>query len=74
MQEILAIKPDMIFLWDEAWFAFAGFTYNYKQRTGMFVAQKLYDKYRSNSYREEYADHIKNLKKDEISSLPDPEK
>ena len=47
MQEILAIKPDMIFLWDEAWFAFAGFTYNYKQRTGMFVAQKLYEKYRS---------------------------
>lgn len=73
MQEILAIKPDMIFLWDEAWFAFAGFTYNYKQRTGMFVAQKLYDKYRSNSYREEYADHIKNLKKDELPALPNPD-
>ena len=23
MMEVLAIKPDMIFLWDEAWFAFA---------------------------------------------------
>ena len=23
MREVLAIKPDMIFLWDEAWFAFA---------------------------------------------------
>mgnify|MGYP001823030202 FL=1 len=23
MEEVLAIKPDMIFLWDEAWFAFA---------------------------------------------------
>ncbi len=33
MEEVLAIKPDMIFLWDEAWFAFAGFTYIYKQRT-----------------------------------------
>ncbi|MFO7719815.1 MAG: aminotransferase class I/II-fold pyridoxal phosphate-dependent enzyme [Gillisia sp.] len=74
MQEILAIKPDMIFLWDEAWFAFAGFTYNYKQRTGMFVAQKLHEKYKSSAYREEYEAHIKNLKKDEISSLPDPDK
>ncbi len=73
MQEVLAIKPDMIFLWDEAWFAFAGFTYNYKQRTGMFVAQKLCDKYQSDSYREEYNAHIKNLKKDEVSKLPNPD-
>ncbi|OBX25565.1 arginine decarboxylase [Gelidibacter algens] len=74
MQAILAIKPDMVFLWDEAWFAFAGFTYNYKQRTGMFVAQKLCEKYRSSAYREEYDAHIKNLKKDDIPSLPDPDK
>ncbi len=40
MEEVLAIKPDMIFLWDEAWFAFAGFTYTYKQRTGMYIARK----------------------------------
>ncbi|HKL35289.1 MAG TPA: aminotransferase class I/II-fold pyridoxal phosphate-dependent enzyme [Salegentibacter sp.] len=73
MQEILAIKPDMIFLWDEAWFAFAGFTYNYKQRTGMFVAQKLCDKYQSKSYREEYEAHIKSLKKKEIPRLPNPD-
>ncbi|MBP8067623.1 MAG: hypothetical protein KAY27_03585, partial [Pedobacter sp.] len=26
MEEVLAIKPDMVFLWDEAWFAFASFT------------------------------------------------
>ncbi len=74
MQEILAIKPDMVFLWDEAWFAFAGFTYNYKQRTGMFVAKKLYQKYNSSAYREEYEEHVKSLKKDEIPRLPDPEK
>ncbi|MGW1456423.1 aminotransferase class I/II-fold pyridoxal phosphate-dependent enzyme [Salegentibacter agarivorans] len=73
MQEVLAIKPDMIFLWDEAWFAFAGFTYNYKQRTGMFVAQKLFNKYQSDSYREEYNAHIKGLKKNEIPSLPNPD-
>ncbi len=25
MEECLAIKPDLVFLWDEAWFAFAAF-------------------------------------------------
>jgi len=74
MEEILAIKPDMIFLWDEAWFAFAGFTYNYKQRTGMFVAQKLHKKYSSSRYREEYEAHINSLKEGEIPRLPDPDK
>ena len=74
MQAILAIKPDMIFLWDEAWFAFAGFSYNYKQRTGMFTAQRLYEKYRSSSYREEYEAYMENLEKDEIPVLPDPDK
>lgn len=74
MEQILAIKPDMIFLWDEAWFAFAGFTYIYKQRTGMFVAKKLFKKYRSEAYKKEYKAHIKNLSEGEIPSLPDPEK
>ncbi|SDG56656.1 aminotransferase class I/II-fold pyridoxal phosphate-dependent enzyme [Psychroflexus sediminis] len=74
MEEILAIKPDMIFLWDEAWFAFAGFTYNYKQRTGMYVADKLSKKYKTDKYRIEYEEHIKGLKKGEVSKLPDPDK
>ncbi|MBZ9786266.1 aminotransferase class I/II-fold pyridoxal phosphate-dependent enzyme [Psychroflexus sp. CAK57W] len=74
MEEILAIKPDMIFLWDEAWFAFAGFTYNYKQRTGMYVADKLSKKYKTDKYRIEYKEHIKGLKKGEIPKLPDPDK
>jgi len=73
MQEILAIKPDMIFLWDEAWFAFAGFTYTYKQRTGMFTAKKLQERYQSLAYKKEYAQHIKSLKADEISLLPNPD-
>ena len=73
MEEILAIKPDIIFLWDEAWFAFAGFTYNYKQRSGMFVANKLHKKYKSSKYRIEYEEHIKNLKKGETPKLPDPD-
>jgi arginine decarboxylase len=74
MQEVLAIKPDMVFLWDEAWFAFASFTYMYKQRTGMYVAQKLYEKYKTPEYREEYEQHIQGLKEGQRPTLPDPDK
>jgi len=74
MEEVLAIKPDIIFLWDEAWFAFAGFTYTYKQRTGMFVANKLYHKYRSKGYREKYENHIESLSEGENPLMPDPDK
>ena len=74
MEEVLAIKPDMIFLWDEAWFAFAGFAYSYKQRTGMFTAKKLYEKYSSDIYRKKYREHIKGLGKEDRSILPDPDK
>jgi arginine decarboxylase len=74
MEEVLAIKPDMIFLWDEAWFAYAGFTYTFKQRTGMYVAKKLHEKYQSVLYRKRYEKHIKNLAPDQSPSLPDPDK
>ena len=52
MEECLAIKPDLIFLWDEAWFAFARFEPTYRMRTAMHCAQQLREKYRSDSYRE----------------------
>lgn len=74
MEEVLTIKPDMVFLWDEAWFAFASFTYTYKQRTGMYVAQKLYNKYKSEAYRLQYKDHVASLKPGESPKMPDPEK
>jgi arginine decarboxylase len=74
MERVLAIKPDMIFLWDEAWFAFAGFTYNYKQRTGMHVAKKLEGKYKSRNYKTKYNEHKKNLKSNELPIMPDPDK
>ncbi len=74
MEEVLAIKPDMIFLWDEAWFAFAGFAYNYKQRTGMFTAKRLREKYSSESYKKKYKEHIKSLKEGDLPRLPDPAK
>ncbi|MBS1941115.1 MAG: aminotransferase class I/II-fold pyridoxal phosphate-dependent enzyme [Bacteroidetes bacterium] len=74
MEQVLAIKPDMIFLWDEAWFAYAGFSYIFKQRTAMFSAARLHRKYHSEAYRKEYAEHIASLKKGEEPLLPDPEK
>jgi len=55
MEEVLAIKPDMIFLWDEAWFGFACFTPTHRQRTAMNNADQLYERYRSDAYRKEYA-------------------
>ena len=70
MEEVLSIKPDMIFLWDEAWFAFAGFTPIYKQRTGMYVARLLHKKYKSESYRKKYNE---NLKLTQPKAMPDPD-
>ena len=55
MEECLAIKPDLVFLWDEAWFAFAAFTPTYRSRTAMDVARRLRKRYRSGEYRDTYA-------------------
>lgn len=74
MEEVLAIKPDIVFLWDEAWWAFGRFSYVLRQRTAMHVAQKLARKYRTPEYRAAYAKHVKGLKKGERPGLPDPDK
>lgn len=73
MEAALAIKPDLIFLWDEAWFAFAGFTYTYKQRTAMYVAQKLFHKYKTPAYRKAYNEHIESLQPGQYPTMPDPD-
>jgi arginine decarboxylase len=70
MHEILAIKPDMIFLWDEAWFAFASFTPIYKQRTAMYSARVLHKKYASEKYRKKYEE---NRLKETPELMPDPD-
>ncbi len=57
MEECLAIKPDLVFLWDEAWFAFATFHPIYRQRTGMHTARTLRRKLKSLDYQEEYAQY-----------------
>lgn len=54
MEECLAIKPDLVFLWDEAWFGFARFAPTYRHRTAMHSAATLRERYASESYREEY--------------------
>ncbi len=41
MQECLAIKPDLIFLWDEAWSGFARFSPFLRPRTAMGAAADL---------------------------------
>jgi len=80
MEECLAIKPDLIFLWDEAWFAFAGFTPAYRRRTAMVTAKYLRAKYRSDDYAQQYAEHkerIAKLKDADLVDeplLPDPDK
>src|SRR5207253_5342150 len=55
MEECLAIKPDLVFLWDEAWFAFAAFHPTYRRRTAMAAAQRLRERYQAPAYRERYA-------------------
>ena len=84
MQECLAIKPDLIFLWDEAWFAFAGFHPTYRKRTAMHCAKMLETRYASDQYRQSYAEYQKTLKKLEAKDddklwiktplMPDPDK
>jgi len=80
MEECLAIKPDLIFLWDEAWFAFAGFTPTYRRRTAMATSRRLQARYRSEEYAREYADYVKrvaSMKDDDLLEerlLPDPAK
>ena len=44
MAECLAIKPDLVFLWDEAWFAFAAFHPVTRRRTAMAAAKHLEEK------------------------------
>ncbi|MGA9254291.1 MAG: aminotransferase class I/II-fold pyridoxal phosphate-dependent enzyme [Roseobacter sp.] len=61
MEECLAIKKDLVFLWDEAWFAFAHFTPTYRQRTAMGVANTLRDTLRTEEAASAYAAQQKEL-------------
>ncbi len=82
MEECLAIKPDLIFLWDEAWFGFARFNPLHRRRTAMGAAAALTARYRDPAYRDEYKAFTAKLGKLDAKSpklldmhlLPDPDK
>ncbi|QIE44784.1 ornithine decarboxylase [Pseudohalocynthiibacter aestuariivivens] len=71
MEECLAIKPDLIFLWDEAWFAFARFGPTYRQRTGMNAANTLRERLRSDAHAAAYAEQQAKLKDADDETLLD---
>jgi arginine decarboxylase len=59
MEECLAIKPDLIFLWDEAWFGFARWSPFYRRRTAMGAAAILEKKFNDPAYRAAYQEQEK---------------
>ena len=82
MEECLAIKPDLVFLWDEAWFAFARFHPVYRNRTAMTAARNLRDKLCDKNYKRQFeatlaADAKRPPTDDELLNrrlMPDPAK
>ena len=82
MEECLAIKPDLIFLWDEAWFGFAHSSPYLRRRTAMGAASALTAQFRDPNYRKRYEAFRKevgeldpaNAKLLDTQLLPDPDK
>src|SRR5689334_20284554 len=70
MEECLAIKPDLIFLWDEAWFGFARWSPFYRRRTAMGAAAILEEKFKDPAYRKAYEAQAKKLGADLDPSNP----
>ncbi|MFY8148593.1 MAG: hypothetical protein ACOVNL_05160 [Prochlorococcaceae cyanobacterium] len=54
MSECLSIKPDLIFFFDEAWFAYSMFTPLTRQRSAMYAARTLSARFKSREYYEKY--------------------
>ncbi len=81
MEEVLAIKPDIVFLWDEAWYAYSRFSQFHRMRSAMGACETLRERYASDAYRAEYAEFKKkhpkidpkNPKLLETRLLPDPD-
>jgi arginine decarboxylase len=61
MEECLAIKPDLVFLWDEAWFGFARFSPFYRPRTAMGARAALKEAFADPAYLERYLAQEKSL-------------
>jgi arginine decarboxylase len=81
MEEALAIKPDIVFLWDEAWFAYNRFSPFHRMRSAMGACDVLRERYASEAYRAKYAEFKKkhgkldpkNPKLLDTHLLPDPD-
>ncbi len=81
MEECLAIKPDLIFLWDEAWFGFARWSPFLRPRTAMGAAAALEEWLRDPASVEAYEKQQAELGKNpsakkllETRLIPDPRK
>ena len=83
MEECLAIKPDLIFLWDEAWFGFARWSPLYRPRTAMGARAALKEAFADPAYLERYLAQEKQLGADldpkdkrvmDTRLIPDPRK
>ena len=71
MAECLAIKPDLVFLWDEAWFAFAAFHPVTRRRTAMAAAAKLEAKLSTGEHAEAYREQQERLFAADGTPAPD---
>ncbi|MDD4867972.1 MAG: amino acid decarboxylase [Mycobacterium sp.] len=78
MEEVLAIKPDICFLWDEAWYAFATAVPWARQRTAMVSADRLEQMLASPEYAADYREWSASMEGVDRSEwltrrlLPDP--
>ncbi len=61
MAECLAIKPDLVFLWDEAWFAFAAFHPVTRRRTAMAAAKRLEQRLSTTAHATAYREQQQRL-------------
>lgn len=61
MAECLAIKPDLVFLWDEAWFAFGAFHPVTRRRTAMASAKRLEQRLSTTAHAAAYREQQQRL-------------
>ena len=71
MEECLAIKPDLVFLWDEAWFAFAAFHPVTRRRTAMAAAKRLEAQLQTAAHATAYREQQQRLFAEDGTPAPD---
>ena len=80
MMNILSIKPDIIFHWDEAWFSFGSFNPLYQNKTAMGSACYLTELLHDDQYKKFYKEWIGQADLDDPNYIlkndlyPDPDK